>query len=200
MQLSLFDEMEGRPRPRPPALERDVLFYALLLGPQLQSPAARLVSSVRATHGLTGRMRSSDTFHISVLGYGFEDELSEEERALAAVIADDVAVEPFELEFAELLSWGGRKKVGDNCPLVLTCSNGSSGVFRLAGRLTAAMIAHGFRPRSFLPKEPHLTLLWDPVRVPRTPVDPPIRVAIDGFSLVYSHRGENRYTVLWPRR
>jgi 2'-5' RNA ligase len=200
MQLSLFDEMEGCPPRRPPAQERDVLFYALLLGPQLQVPASRLVSAARDTHGLSGRMRSSDTFHISVLGYGFADELTREELELAATIADDVRIKPFELEFPELLSWGGHKKAGENCPLVLTCSDGRGGILGLAARLTSAMIARGFRPRSFMPQEPHLTLLYDPVRVPKTPVDPPIRVMVDGFSLVHSHRGESRYTVLWPRR
>ncbi len=197
-QLLLFGEMEGRPPLPPPAEERDVVFFALLLGPQLWAPTARLVTAQREQHGVTGRMRTTDTFHISVLGFGFADELEDDDLALARAVAEDVAVEPFDVVFPELVSWDGKKQPDETCPLVLTCTAGRTEILRLAAKLTSGLIARGFKPRSFMPHEPHLTLLYDTVRVPPTPLDPPISAHVDGFALVYSHRGQSRYTVLWP--
>ncbi len=197
-QLSLFGDNEGRPPARPPDRERDVIFYALLLGPQLWAPLARLVTAQREAHGLTGRMKATDTFHVSVLGLGFADTLHDSEIELGRSIAEAVKFEPFDLVFSELLSWSGKKKQGAPCPLVLTCAAGDIDVLRLAARLAASMIAHGFRPRSFAPRTPHLTLLYDTIRVPKRVLEPPISVRLEGFSLVHSHRGQGRYTVLWP--
>jgi 2'-5' RNA ligase len=199
-QLLLFGEMEGRPPLPPPAEERDIVFYALLLGAQLWAPVSRLVTAQRAAHGITGRMRPTDTFHISVLGLGFADELEDEDLELAAAVAADVAIEPFEVMFPELVSWSAKKKDGEPCPLVLTCDTGRTDILRLSAKLTAGLIARGFRPRSFTPEQPHLTLLYDSVHVPPTPLNPPVIARVEGFSLVYSHRGEGRYTVLWPER
>ena len=75
-QLALFGEDVGRPPAPPPDWERDRIFYALLLGPQVWGPASRFVTAARANNGVTARMRASDTFHISVLGLGYADELS----------------------------------------------------------------------------------------------------------------------------
>ena len=100
--------------------------------------------------------------------------------------------------FSELLSWDSHKKAGEACPLVMTCSAGDMGVMRLAARLMAGMIARGFRPRSFISQTPHLTLLYDTMRVPKIAIDPPVTVRVEGFSLVYSHCGAQRYSVLWP--
>ncbi|HWA19487.1 MAG TPA: 2'-5' RNA ligase family protein [Devosia sp.] len=196
-QLSLFGEWEGRPPPAPPRLARDVLFYALMLGREVSRPAARLVAAQRERHGITGPMRPEATLHISVLGFGFIDELSEDDVARAGVIANAVAFIPFELSFVAMMSFGGRSAPATRRALVLTPASGSDRILVLAEQLKAAMIAHGVRPRAFAPKQPHLTLLYDTARMPPTPLEPPLDVAIDGFSLVHSHRGQGRYTILW---
>lgn len=196
-QLSLFGEWEGRAPLPPPFLERDALFYALLLGPQLWHPASRLVTAQRDKHGLTGRMRPSDTFHISVLGFGFADELTEDDIALATSIASRTSFLPFDLSFPQLMSFGGKRKKAEPVALVLTAGAGSEHILALADRLTSSMIGHGMRPRAFKPQLPHLALLYDTVRVPPTVLDPPPSVEITGFSLVHSHRGQSRYSVLW---
>ena len=197
-QLLLFGEAGDRPPLPPRAFERDVLFYALLLGPRLWRPASRLVTAQRDRYGLTGKMRPSDTFHISVLGFGFADELREEDIVLARSIAGAVLFQPFELEFPELLSFSGKHEADAAVPLVLRSGAGTDRIHDLAARLTISMIAHGMRPRSFKPDLPHLTLLYDAIRVPPTPLDPPIAAEITGFSLVQSHRGKSKYSVLWP--
>ena len=197
LQLALFEEWEGRPPLPPPPLERDVLFYALLLGPQIWHPAARLVTAQRERHGLTGPMRSTDTFHISVLGYGFADELDAADMERAVSIAERTAFLPFTLTFPQLLSFDGRRRRSEKVALVLAAGEGKDAVLELGGRLAGSMIAHGMRPRAFQPQVPHLTLLYDTVRVPPTTLERPLTVDIAAFSLVYSHRGQNRYTVLW---
>jgi 2'-5' RNA ligase len=196
-QLALFDESEGRPPLPRPAPERDVLFYALLLGPQLWHPASRLVTALRQEHGLTGRMRSTDTFHISVLGFGFADELKDDDVDRAISIAGRTAFVPFEISFPRLMSFDSHRKKDDEVPLVLTAQGGSDQVLGLAKRLTGSMIVHGMKPRAFQPQLPHVTLLNDVIRVPPTELAAPLIVEIAGFSLVHSHRGQSRYSVLW---
>lgn len=196
-QLSLFDDWVGRPPLPPPLLERDVLFYALLLGPQLWLPASRLVTAQREQYGLTGRMRPTDTFHISVLGFGFVDEIKDEDVDRAISIASRTAFVPFELSFPHLMSFGGHRKKTEAVALVLTAGGGSDQVLGLGKRLTASMIAHGRKPRAFKPELPHLTLLHDTIRVPPTDLATPLTVDINAFSLVHSHRGQGRYDVLW---
>jgi 2'-5' RNA ligase len=195
MQLALFDDAEGRPPPLPPH-ERDVVFYALLLGPQLFAPASRLVTALRKQHGLSGRMKASDTFHISVLGFRFADTLRDGDLDLAVRIAEAVPFAPFDLAFAELASWGNRRKPAEPAPLVLTCADGGA-VVALAERIGAAIVAHGTRPAGLVPTLPHLTLLYDTIRLAPTPLEPPIAVTIGGFALVHSHRGQSRYSILW---
>jgi|GEM_PF-1944387 len=196
MQLSLFAEAEMRPPLPALPLERDMIFYALLLGPQLWLPASRLMAAERDLHGLTGKLRTTDTFHISVLGFGFADELTVDDIAFAVAIGSEVAFEPFALNFTHLLSFGAHKKPSVPAAIVLTPADGSA-VIGLGDRLVAAMLGRGVRPRSFKPETPHLTLLYDTVRVPPTPLAAPIPVSVDGFALVYSHRGQGRYTILW---
>jgi 2'-5' RNA ligase len=196
MQLSLFADAEMRPPLPGPPLERDMIFYALLLGPQLWLPASRLMAAQRDLHGLTGKLRTTDTFHISVLGFGFADEVTADDIAFAAAIGDEVAFAPFELSFTQMLSFDGHRKPTTPCAIVLTPAD-SSDIIGLGDRLVAAMLARGVRPRSFKPEAPHLTLLYDTVRVPPAPLAAPIPVSVDGFALVYSHRGQGRYTILW---
>lgn len=196
-QLALFGDAVGRPPLPPPLLERDVLFYALLLGPQLWHPASRLVTGLRDTHGLTGRMRPTDTFHISVLGFGFVDELRDADVELAINIATRTAFVPFELSFPQVMSFGSNRKKSDEVALVLTAGGGSDHVLGLAERLTGSMIVHRMKPRAFTPQLPHVTLLYDQVRVPPTDLPAPLTIEISAFSLIHSHRGQGRYSVLW---
>ena len=197
MQLVLFNDAEGRPPVQLPALERDVVFYALLLGPQLFAPASRLVTGLRAQHGLTGRMKSSDTFHISVMGFRFVDTLRDGDLELAVRIGETVPFTPFDLAFSELVSWGSKRKTAAPSPLVLTCGESGEPIVALAERIGAAIVAHGTRPAGFVPKLPHLTLLYDTIRVPPAPLEPPIIATVSSFALVRSHRGQSRYSVLW---
>lgn len=196
-QLPLLEDWEGRPPLPRPLLERDVLFYALLLGPQLWHPASRLVTALRREHGLTGRMRTTDTFHISVLGFGFADELKDDDVERAISIASRTAFVPFEISFPRLMSFDSHRKKDDDVPLVLTAGGGSDQVLGLAKRLTGSMIVHGMKPRAFQPQLPHVTLLNDTIRVPPTDLPIPLIIEVSAFSLVRSHRGQSRYSVLW---
>ncbi|RYE11409.1 MAG: hypothetical protein EOP22_00700 [Hyphomicrobiales bacterium] len=196
-QLALFGDAVGRPPLPPPLLERDVLFYALLLGPQLWHPASRLVTGLRDKHGLTGRMRPTDTFHISVLGFGFADEIAPQDVELAISIAERTRFAPFELAFDRIESLARRRRKADAVPLLLAAGAGSQEITALAARLTNSMIGHGMRPRRLKPSPPNLALLDDVVRVPPTLLDPSLRIEVAGFSLIRAHAGAGRYTVLW---
>lgn len=187
MQLSMF----GNPR-RPAALERDVVFLALLPGRQLHAPLRPLAERLRNQFGVRAPFQT-DRLHVSLIGLGFADDLTQEDLAAArrAVALFDFV--PFELSFVEVVSWARGR--GPR-PIVLVPDAGSELVTDLGERLAEAMFAEAFDPRGLPPTTPHLTLGYDLARVPRTELDPPIRVRVDGVSLIHSHRGEGRYTIL----
>jgi 2'-5' RNA ligase len=194
-QLSMFGGGNGRqpPRAQVSPLDRDVIFFALLLGRQLQAPLRPLTERLRREFGVRAPLLPHDRLHVSVIGIGFSDDLSAEDVAAArrAVALFDFV--PFELSFVEVLSWARGR--GPR-PIVLLPGAGSELVTDLGERLAAAMFAEAFDPRGLPPTTPHLTLGYDIAHVPKTTLIPPIRVRVDGVSLVRSHRGEGRYTVL----
>ena len=128
---------------------------------------------------------------------GYRDDMTDEEVEAVCAAGPMVDFVPFDLAFTEIMSLGGRGDSGRS-PLVLLPEAGSALVIDLAERLTEAMIGQGFDPRAFQPKLPHLTLLYESKRIDKTPLPTPIRVRVDGFALIQSHRGETRYTRLWP--
>lgn len=195
-QLSLFGNARMRRVVRPPR-ERDVVFFALMLGPALAGRIGPLMAWLRAAFGVTAPVFPPGRLHVSVLGAGFRDDMSGEELAAVRAAAEAVDFAPFELGFAEAATFGRGE--GNRLPLVLLPDAGAGLVRDLAERLSWAMIERGYDPRGRpLLEAPHLTLCYDAVRVPRTALPAPLRVRVGGVSLIHSHRGEGRYSVLWP--
>ena len=164
MQLPLFAETEMTASPKAPPPERDTVFYAVLLGPQLWLPASRLVAAQRDRHGLTGRLRTTDNFHIPVLDVGFADELTDADIRFAQTIGGEISFEPFELSFTDLLSVDLSRKPSAPAAFALAPRDGSQ-ILGLGDRLAAAMLSHGVRPHAVTSQMPHVTLLYDAVRV-----------------------------------
>lgn len=190
-QLTMFDG--NRARRRPPPLDRDVIFLALLPGRAMQAQLRPLAERLRREFGVGTPLFSADRLHVSVLGVGLADDLSREDVAAARRALALFDFVPFELSFVEVVSWARGR--GPR-PIVLVPGAGSALVTDLGERLAAAMFAEAFDPRGLPPTTPHLTLGYDTARVPRTLLVPPIHVRVDGVSLIHSHRGEGRYTIL----
>ena len=174
-QLSMF----ARPQPR----ERDVVFFALMLGPQLAAAMPGLAARLRREFGVRAPVFGPRRLHVSLLGVGFADALDPEEVETARAAALDFAVAPFDLAFGKMVSFGrgqGPRAV----------------VLRPTEGLAEAMIARGLDPRGRPLAVPHLTLLYDRAPVPETALEPPVRTRIERAALIYSHRGQGRYTLL----
>src|SRR6185369_14440432 len=163
-QLSMFGNGSGR-RATPAPRDRDVVFLALLLGRELQAPLRPLTDRLRREFGVKAPLLQHDRLHVSVIGVGYADDLSQEDIAAArrAVALFDFV--PFELSFVEVVSWARGR--GPR-PIVLVPGAGSELVTDLGERLAEAMFAEAFDPRGLPPTTPHLTLGYDIARVPRT--------------------------------
>lgn len=189
VQLSMLeDEVIGTDGTWP-MVGRDRLYFAIQPNLNVLDSIAGVTASLVKRHGLRGRPRPLDTLHISVLGVGFAEEISPEQMAVAAEAARTVAFRPFSLTLTEALSFKRR----DGNALVLRCGEGSDAVNDLAHALFERMLAGGFEPRGTSDGQPHLTLLYDPVLVPPTPLAWPIHLDVTGFSLVRNHWGFGRY-------
>jgi 2'-5' RNA ligase len=176
---------------------RDVLYFAVLPDPETASRLHRLALTLCARHGLSARPRPAPLLHVSLIGVG---EGADPGRiARLRHIGERVSRPDFDIVMGIALSFGkGVRK-----PLVLRCSSGSAAA--LAGLKdaiedTAAGLGVGFRGRSGF--EPHLTLAYDPVAIPETEFDEPIRWRARELVLMLSQQGRGRHIHLdrWPLR
>jgi 2'-5' RNA ligase len=179
--------------PSPPVLGPDPVFFAVLTGGKVTGEIVAAGLAQKEQYQLSAPLRSTDNLHISVLGAGKADDLSDEEIGLLLEAGDAVSMPRFEVSFSEAVSF--RRKAGPN-PLVLPCDEGADAMAGLAEALWAQMRERGFTLRSKLTAVYHLTLAYDPVLVPRTPLAPPIRMPVREFALVRNFRGEGRYETI----
>jgi 2'-5' RNA ligase len=180
-------------RPGPPSLGPDPVFFAVLTGGKVTGEIIAAGLAQREQHHLTAPLRPTDTLHISVLGAGIADDLSPDDIELLVEAGDAVSMPRFEVSFTEAMSF--RRRAGRN-PLVLPCDEGAEAMAGLAEALWAQMRERGFTLKSKLTAVYHLTLAYDPVLVPPTPLEQPIRMPVREFALVRSRRGEGRYETI----
>lgn len=180
-------------RANPPPLGPDPVFFAVLTAGKVTGEIVAAGLAQKEQYQLSAPLRPADNLHISVLGAGKADELSDEDIGLLVEAGAAVSMPRFEVSFSEAMSF--RRKTGPN-PLVLPCDDGADTMAGLAEALWAQMRERGFTLKSKLTAVYHLTLAYDPVLVPRTPLAPPIRMPVREFALVRSFRGEGRYETI----
>lgn len=179
--------------PALPSLGPDPVFFAVLTGGKATGEIVAAGLAAKEHHHLTASIRPTGTLHISVLGAGIADDLTDEDLALLKQAGDAVTMPRFEVSFTEAMSF--RRKAGPK-PLVLPCDEGADEMAGLAEALWTQMRERGFTLKSRLTAVYHLTLAYDPVEVPRTPLQQPIRMPVREFALVRSRRGEGRYETI----
>ena len=179
--------------PSPPPLGPDPVFFAVLTGGKVTGEIVAAGLAQKEQHHLTASLRPTGTLHISVLGAGIADDLSDDDLALLKEVGDAVSMPRFEVSFSEAMSF--RRKAGPNA-LVLPCDEGADAMAGLAEALWTQMRERGFTLKSKLTAVYHLTLAYDAVQVPRTPLGHPIRMPVREFALVRSRRGEGRYETI----
>jgi 2'-5' RNA ligase len=206
-QLSLFDD-QGPAGPTavvpPPVIAKvaeapplrvlgdDPVFFAIMLGGKVAGDVAAAGQQLRSYYRLTSLLRTGPTLHVSVLGAGIADDLTPEDFALIVEAGSAVTMPRFDLSFVEAFSF---RRAGAK-PLVLPCDEGAEEVAALAEALWAQMRERGFTLKGKLDAAYHLTLAYDRVLVPKTPLEQPIRMPVKEFALVRSYRGDGRYDTI----
>jgi RNA 2',3'-cyclic 3'-phosphodiesterase len=179
--------------PSMPPRGPDPVFWAVLTGGKVTGEIVAAGLAQKAQYHLSAPLRPAENLHISVLGAGIADDLTDDDIDLLVEAGDAVSMPRFEVSFTEAMSF--RRRAGRN-PLVLPCDEGADAMASLAEALWAQMRERGFTLKSKLTAVYHLTLAYDPVLVPRTPLEQPIHLPVREFALVRSRRGEGKYETI----
>jgi 2'-5' RNA ligase len=176
--------MTGATRPGP---DHHPVFFALLPPPGLEPELRRAVEAGRRW-GVTAKPGAHETRHLSLVGLGFAQQLSAEDRAAAAAAAEGLNGGAFVLRFDRIGSF--RAKPGNKRPLALLPADPAP-LEAMTTALRDAMIAAGFVPQR-PPQRFHMTLCYDRADIRTRSIDP-VEWRIDRLTLVRSIYGETRY-------
>jgi 2'-5' RNA ligase len=181
------------------AQQPHTLFFAILLGNSVGARAGELTRHLSAQHRFKGRSRPAELLHISLCSVG------EYEGVIPQGIVDDarecaatVTFPPFDVAFNRVVSFGGKAGA---YPLVLLGSAGITKLIELRRELFVAVKKKGIGRKEKENFEPHVTLLYDELRIDPHPVEP-LAWTVHEFALVDSLVGRSEYKSLgtWPLR
>jgi RNA 2',3'-cyclic 3'-phosphodiesterase len=198
-QLSLFANRGKAPRPIriTPRRGLDPVFFAVMIGADRRPELQAIVTEQQRRYGVSASLLPAETLHISLVGVGFYQQLTGDDLAVAVETGDSIGFTPFDIAFTRLMSFARRSGPP---PLVLSPGSDTP-LVDLSRLLRWGMLERGFEPRSAPTEAFHLTLLYDAVGVPETPLERPPTLRIDGFALVRSVYGQGPYEIIgeWPR-
>lgn len=197
-QLSFFDEPPplAVPLAQVPYHRREVVFFGIRI-PELGPEAADVCRMLRRSHGLAGIPYDASRLHVSLLRVGDGDKLSDDDLDRLRRAASQVPFTPFPISFETVLSYDGHAVRDERRPVVFPVADGAAEIIALARDIEAKLYRR-LPIEGEPPPSPHLTLLRDRTRVPLTALNPPFGTRVMGFELICSHRGEHRYSTLWP--
>ncbi len=188
-QLDLFDAL--------PVQGRDVVFYGALLPPETAEQALAPVRKRLAGLGLAARLHRDDRLHVSLLRVGYHDRLNEAHVEALRAAAQAIDMPPLAVAFTELMSFGRPGQRGKRA-LVLVPGADADRVLSLAAQIEREVRDRRVPIDGMAGGVPHMTLLYAPQRIPPMALEPPIVLPLDRLHLIRSHRGETRYSKLWP--
>jgi RNA 2',3'-cyclic 3'-phosphodiesterase len=173
------------------------VFFAVKPDEETGKKALAQAKDLQAAHGLRDRLQARELFHITLFAIGNFPTLPQAQIDDAIKTAAAFRMQPFEITLDRALTFDTKKP---KLPLVLAGSNGVTKVRMLRQALLADMKRAGIRPTAGS-DEPHMTLLYDPRKVPEQPIEPLSWTARD-FVLVHSHFGLGKHEELgrWPLR
>jgi 2'-5' RNA ligase len=175
------------PLPARPGPDRHPVFFAILPPPSFEPELRRALADARRW-GITAELGPTETRHLSLAALGFAQQLTDNHRAIAAVVASQLTIPAFTLHFNRLASF--RAKPGNKRPLVLVPAD-STPLTTLTTTLRHAMMEHGLVPQR-PPAQFHLTLCYDRTNIRTRDIDP-VAFTVDRVTLVRSVYGETRY-------
>lgn len=171
----------------------DTLFFAVRPPAALASEITRLALRAKDLFGLKGAPIPAERLHVTLayLGLHTADLVAIAEKAAAAL-----AARPIEITFDRMASFKGKP---GNHPLVLQGGAVLTGLRFLQRQLALELKRVGLASAAKASFMPHLTLLYDRVVVPDTPIDP-VSWTVRELVLVQSLVGQGRHIDLkaWP--
>ena len=198
-----FDDVPPTPPP-PPASEKTggggpkdkapfSVFFSFFLANQQARDVAEMTARLKQEHGLTGKPLLPHRLHITLMDLGNYQLVPEELIAAAKAAADSLTWSAFDLVLDSAMSYSS------NTYVLVGQDEALEPVKAFREALREAVVAQGLRAgKSF---SPHLTLMYDPARIARHPVEP-VRLQVQEFVLIRSHVGKGIYDLLgrWPLR
>lgn len=162
------------------------LFFAVMPDVQTAARIAEIAEGLRREHGLSGHLLAPERLHITLHHLGDYAGLPPSLLARVQQLAARVRLPGFEVCFDQVGSFASSRQ----CPFVLRSESGAELLHGLHQELGRCL--QGVGSRSDHAFTPHMTLLYDPRRLPVQPVQP-IRWLVREFVLIRSFLGQTRY-------
>lgn len=184
------------------------LFFAL----QPNTRDARAISNFAGNfldeHGIGAKIHDRDRLHVSLQSAGDHKRFHKRNAYGAKLVGKRISLEPFELEFTSIESFGaqpGLRGEKPRYPLVLRTDDES--VRELYRKLGDGMMVEKMRASADF--KPHMTLCYLPFPFARETIKP-MRIDVSEFLLIHSLVGLHKYEILgrwslhapiqpWPR-
>jgi 2'-5' RNA ligase len=183
-----------RPRRKFGASQKERIFLACLPDAEACARIAALAARLKTQHGFTANLILPEHLHVTLFHLGDWQAMPHDVVRLAKDAAAQAHVAPFEVAFGRAESFRNRTGV---FPFVLT---GDVAQWReLNTTLASALKKVGLGAATQGAFEPHVTLIYDEVRVKPAAIDP-IAWTVRDFVLVHSQLGKTAHHHLdrWP--
>ena len=173
------------------------LFFALFPDAETALVLEKRARQLRSDNKLTGRLFATDRFHMSLHSVGQYEDLPQGKVEAARKAADTISTAPFDIVLERAESFGGGF---GKSSLVLSSYEVAKPLIEFQHSLVVATIKARLRRNTKNNFEPHVTLLYDDLRIAEHPITPPIKWTVREFALVQSLVGQTRYISLgrWP--
>jgi 2'-5' RNA ligase len=168
------------------------IFFAVFPPPAVAACIAERAGDMRRALGLRGKLLAPDRLHASLHYVGEYEEVPPNMVATADEVVRALNPPAFNVVWDRVASFPNRRPT---VPCVLLGGDGLVGLADLYQRLGSASHAAGLGHRFDRRYTPHMTLLYDKIRIAEHAVEP-IGWTVTSISLVQSLVGQTRYIEL----
>jgi len=170
-----------------PPKATDNLFLALFPTAEVAERMAQLAANLKTAHALRGRPYLTHRLHMTLFCFNpLEVNLATIAEACTSTAASTL---PFTVRFDHVLSFPGRR---GTAPFVLHGSDDNAALMEFHRQLQSSFARSGTRSKGNPNFNPHVTLMYDELRVSKEGVKPVSWVATE-LVMMHSLVGQSRY-------
>jgi 2'-5' RNA ligase len=170
------------------AAGKHVLYFALLPPPDVAKAAHELLATLKPRP--SARPTAAGRLHVSLNGLGSFQRPPGPVIEKAIEVAAEVRAPRFAVALNRVSAWSR----GDKPCVAAWGDEGVIGVNQLHATIHDALARRGMVPRRLTEIFPHMTLVYDPAKVPETPVEP-LTWRVGEFVLIHAVHGEGGFDV-----